>query len=118
MKRKCDQGADEDNMRRRICIDLTPLLDVVFIMLIFFIVTATFTKNSGVDIRRPESHTLVIKQGVFIISIDKTNQIWLENKAIDRDTVKSHIQTIRTNRPDIALVIEADRDSITDYVVA
>ena len=100
-------------------LDLTPLLDVVFIMLIFFIVTATFTKNSGIDIRRPESQSSKQLNGeFFIISIDKTNQIWLENKLIDRDAVENHIQTIRTSRPEIALVIEADGDSITDYVVA
>ena len=100
-------------------IDLTPLLDVVFIMLIFFIVTATFTKNSGVDIRRPESQSSKQLNGdLFIISIDETNQIWLENKLIDRDTLENHIQTISTKRPDLALVIEADGDSITDYVVA
>ena len=100
-------------------IDLTPLLDVVFIMLIFFIVTATFTKNSGIEIRRPESQSSKQLNGdFFIISIDKTNQIWLENKLIDRDPLENHIQTISTKRPDLALVIEADGDSITDYVVA
>ena len=99
-------------------IDLTPLLDVVFIMLIFFIVTATFTQQSGIEINRPMAATSNQLEGEsIIIAIDKNNQIWLDDRNIDARTVKSHIAKIRTRNPKAALIIEADRESQTDQVI-
>ena len=100
-------------------IDLTPLLDVVFIMLIFFIVTSTFTQNSGLEIKKPETRSSKQLDGEFlIIAIDNRNRIWSDNKIVDRELIENYILSVRNKNPNISLVIEADKDSKTDYVVS
>ena len=66
-------------------IDLTPMLDVVFIMLIFFIVTSTFVKESGVDVSRPNADTAVVTDSNSIqIGITSSNQIFMDKRQIDK----------------------------------
>ena len=67
-------SADEDVG----AIDLTPMLDVVFIMLIFFIVTATFIKEPGVEVDRPDANTAKIKNAKILVAINGENQVWIE----------------------------------------
>ncbi|MFT7675835.1 MAG: biopolymer transport protein ExbD, partial [Gammaproteobacteria bacterium] len=65
-------------------IDMTPMLDVVFIMLIFFIVTASFVKETGIDIERPSASTSESKSSASIlIAISADNQIWIDKRRID-----------------------------------
>ena len=100
-------------------IDLTPLLDVVFIMLIFFIVTATFTQQSGLEIKRPEATSSEQLDGEsIIVAVDKHNQIWLNQKLVDREAIESLIFSIRSRNPNISLIVEADKESITEYVIS
>ena len=100
-------------------IDLTPLLDVVFIMLIFFIVTATFTQQSGLEIKRPEAISSEQLDGEsIIVAVDKHNQIWLNQKLVDREAIESLIFSIRSRNPNISLIVEADKESITEYVIS
>ena len=100
-------------------IDLTPLLDVVFIMLIFFIVTATFTQQSGLEIKRPKAISSEQLDGEsIIVAVDKHNQIWLNQKLIDREAIESLIFSIRSRNPNISLIVEADKESITEYVIS
>ena len=100
-------------------IDLTPLLDVFFIMLIFFIVTATFTQQSGLEIKRPEATSSEQLDGEsIIVAVDKHNQIWLNQKLVDREAIESLIFSIRSRNPNISLIVEADKESITEYVIS
>jgi biopolymer transport protein ExbD len=65
-------------------IDMTPMLDVVFIMLIFFIVTASFVKESGIDVNRPDAATAVKKDRAnILIGISDKNEIWINKRRID-----------------------------------
>ena len=76
---------DEENQ-----IDLTPMLDVVFIMLIFFIVTSTFVKESGVDVTRPNAETSVVSESNSIqIGITAANQVFIDKREVDKRTLKS-----------------------------
>ena len=71
-------------------IDLTPMLDVVFIMLIFFIVTSTFVKESGVDVTRPEAETAVVTESNSIqIGISAANQIFMDKRQIDKRAIRA-----------------------------
>ena len=74
-------------------INLTPMLDVVFIMLIFFIVTATFIKQAGIDVLRPEALTGEQKPTVsMLIAISPNGDIWIDKKRVDPTTVRAHIE--------------------------
>ena len=96
-------------------IDLTPMLDVVFIMLIFFIVTAVFIKEPGVNIERPE--TIVrdpIKNQSILVAINEKNEIWIDRKKVEPQSVKSVIERLLVDNPLGALVIQADGESNAD----
>lgn len=90
-------------------IDLTPMLDVVFIMLIFFIVTASFIKETGVEITRPDANTAVPKyKSNILIAINDNNEIWIDKSRIDERQVRNRIEQLRAENPKGGIVIQAD----------
>ena len=103
--RFADRDEDSD-------INLTPMLDVVFIMLIFFIVTATFIKQPGAEVRRPDAETDLQKPTVSVlVAIDAAGNIWIDKKRVDVTAVQAHIERLHTENPKGGLVIQADRDA-------
>jgi biopolymer transport protein ExbD len=104
MGRKNKAAEEEQN-----AIDLTPMLDVVFIMLIFFIVTASFIKEPGIEVNAPLATTAELKKNASIlIAITDTNQIWLDNQRIDVRSIKNHMERLLAENPAGAVVIQAD----------
>jgi biopolymer transport protein ExbD len=98
-------------------IDLTPMLDVVFIMLIFFIVTASFIKEAGVEVNRPEASTSEPKENVnILVAITATNEIWMDKRRIDVRAVRANIERLHAENPKGAVVIQADNESNTETV--
>jgi biopolymer transport protein ExbD len=96
-------------------IDLTPMLDVVFIMLIFFIVTASFIKEAGVDVTRPVASTLdKIPDANILIAITAADEIWIDKKLVDPRFVKSAIERLHAENPKGSIVIQADEDSTNE----
>ena len=100
-------------------IDLTPLLDIVFIMLIFFIVTATFTKESGITVNQAAAQTSKKISGQsVIIGLDAQNSIWLDGRNIDLRAVQINIARLRAENPKLSLIIAADRQSSTETLIS
>ncbi len=100
-------------------IDLTPMLDVVFIMLIFFIVTASFIKEAGIEVNRPEASTSEPKDNVnILVAINATNEIWMDKRRIDARAVRANIERLHAENPKGAVVIQADNQSNTETVAA
>lgn len=100
-------------------IDLTPMLDVVFIMLIFFIVTASFIKEAGIEVNRPEASTAEPKENVnILVAISPTNEIWMDKRRIDVLAVRANIERLHAENPKGAVVIQADNESNTETVAA
>ena len=98
-------------------IDLTPMLDVVFIMLIFFIVTASFIKEAGIEVNRPEASTAEPKENVnILVAISATNEIWMDKRRIDVRAVRANIERLHAENPKGAVVIQADNESNTGTV--
>ncbi len=100
-------------------IDLTPMLDVVFIMLIFFIVTASFIKEAGIEVNRPEASTQTKVENVnILIAVNATNEIYMDGRRIDRRSVRSVIERMHAENPKGAVVIQADKKSNTETVAS
>ena len=101
-------GADEEEQE----INVTPMLDVVFIMLIFFIVTASFVKESGIDVNRPNAATAERKQRASIlIAISKNNEVWIEKRRVDVRAVRANVERLLAENPQGSVVIQADEKS-------
>lgn len=100
-------------------IDLTPMLDVVFIMLIFFIVTASFIKEAGVEVNRPEASTADPKENVnILIAVTANDEVWMDGRRIDVRAVRANVERMHAENPKGAVVIQADNESTTETVVA
>jgi biopolymer transport protein ExbD len=99
--------------------DLTPMLDVVFIMLIFFIVTATFIKESGIEVNRPDTETAEIKKTVsLLVAVSPDSSIWIDKKKVDIRNVRPVMERLHSENPKGGLVIQADADSQVEKVLA
>ncbi len=99
-------------------VDITPMLDVVFIMLIFFIVTATFIKEAGIDVDKPEAATAVVQEKASIlIAIDATDQVWINRRQVDVRSVRSIVERLHAENPKGTVVIQADKESKNDALV-
>ena len=100
-------------------IDLTPMLDVVFIMLIFFIVTATFIKQAGIEVTRPEALTAEQKPTVSVlIAIGENGDIWIDKQKVDPTAVRAHIERLHSENPKGGLVVQADRGAKSEKLMA
>jgi biopolymer transport protein ExbD len=93
-------------------IDMTPMLDVVFIMLIFFIVTTSFVKESGVTVDKPYAPMAAKKKNASVfVAIKEEGTIWVSKKEIDIKNLRGVIEDIRTENPTGQVVIQADKRS-------
>jgi biopolymer transport protein ExbD len=99
-------------------VNLTPLIDMVFILLIFFLVTASFTKEAGIDVNRPTAQSAVRQErGNLIIAVDKNGEIWIDNKHVDIRTIRAHIEQLHAQNPEGTVIILADKDARTGATV-
>ena len=93
-------------------INLTPMLDVVFIMLIFFIVTATFIKEAGIQVERPDTVTADSQDDASIlIAISPNDEIWIDRQKRDPRAVRSLLERLHAENPKGSIVIQADEES-------
>lgn len=92
-------------------IDLTPMLDVVFIMLIFFIVTATFIKEPGVEVDRPDANTARVKNAKILVAISSEDKVWVDKNEVDPLFVKDQIELLLAENPKSPMIIQADAKS-------
>ncbi|MFW7377728.1 MAG: ExbD/TolR family protein [Oligoflexus sp.] len=99
-------------------IDMTPMLDIVFIMLIFFIVTTSFVKESGIDVNRPSAATTVQKERAnILIAITDNGDIWLQKRQIDLRSVRANIEKLHAENPEGSVVIQADKGAKTGTLI-
>jgi biopolymer transport protein ExbD len=112
MRRRRLQEQDETE------VNLTPMLDVVFIMLIFFIVTASFVKEAGIDVSRPDAATAERKErGNILVAISESGQIWIDKRHVDIRAVRANIERLAAENPQGSVVIQADEDSKNGILV-
>jgi len=99
-------------------VNMTPMLDVVFILLIFFIVTATFVKEAGIDVNRPEAATAVKKEKAnILIAISDKGEVWINKRRIDVRAVEANVQRLKAENPQGTVVIQADKKATTDVLI-
>lgn len=97
------RDADEDD------VNVTPLLDIVFIMLIFFIVTSTFVKEPGIDPERPFAETASDRRlASIIVAISADDEIWINKELVDIGEVRAQVEQLRRENPKGTAVIQAD----------
>ena len=100
-------------------IDLTPMLDVVFIMLIFFIVTATFVKEIGLDVNSPDKNQNIkdADKKSIVVRITNRNRIMIRGRDIDFRAVRANIERLHAENPDAPVVVQPHPDSTTEVMI-
>jgi biopolymer transport protein ExbD len=99
-------------------VNMAPLIDLVFLLLIFFMVTTSFVKETGIDVQRPTASTAVLKdKGNILIGVDPNGRIFFEKKQIDIRSVRAHVERCLAENPEGSIVIVADKTSYTGIVV-
>ena len=117
MRRPFGRGRDEEGTES---INLTPMLDVVFIMLIFFIVTATFVKEVGLDVNQPDEDkpkTVDPNKKSIVVKITKRDRIQIAKRDIDRRAVRANIERLHAENPEAPVIIQPHPDSTTDLMI-
>ncbi len=93
-------------------INITPMLDIVFIMLIFFIVTTSFTKETGANIIKPEAEqAIALRNGTILIGVRPNDDIWMAKRQIELREVRQMVERARAENPEGSVVIVADKSS-------
>ena len=111
MKKRNDDGPGE--------IDLTPMLDVVFILLIFFIVTSVFVTEAGIDVSKPQASTAEPKsKDLILIAVTSDGEVWMNGEAIDPRFIRSEFELRLADAPNSSVVIQGDENATNDMVMA
>lgn len=99
-------------------IDLTPMLDVVFIMLIFFIVTSTFIKTTGIEVNTPTADSAEQQpRGNILIAVNPEGEIWIDRERVDIRAVRAAVERMRVDQPDSSVVVQADQEARSGLVI-
>lgn len=99
-------------------IDMTPMLDIVFIMLIFFIVTTSFVKEAGIDVHRPEASQATDKPSANIfIAVRENGEVWMDRRQVDVERVAANLERLLAEQPTDMVVIQADEGARHGVVV-
>ena len=108
MRRRSNRSSSEQEAD----IDMTPMLDIVFIMLIFFIVTTSFVKESGIDVNRPTAQTASKKeQGNIIVAIKPNGDVWIDKRMVDIRAVRANVARLHAEQPLGSVIIAADKET-------
>ena len=99
-------------------LDMTPMLDIVFIMLIFFIVTTSFVKESGVTVNSPSAQTASRQESANIfIAITAEGEVWIDRRPVDPRSVRAIVARLHADNPEGSVIIQADEESSTRMLV-
>ena len=114
MRRKIPWASDEEQG-----IDITPMLDIVFIMLIFFIVTTSFTRESGIHVERPQASTSERIKGTnnILVAVGRDGDIWIDKRNVDISSLTANIERLRLQYPDGKVIIQVDKSVQTGLLV-
>jgi biopolymer transport protein ExbD len=100
-------------------IDMTPMLDIVFIMLIFFIVTTSFVKESGIEVNPPQAQTSQQQDNTTIfVAINAEGDVWIDNRVVDIRSVRTVVARLHAENPEGAVVIQSDENARTRELVS
>ena len=99
-------------------IDMTPMLDIVFIMLIFFIVTTSFVKEAGIQVNKPEANQATKEPSANIfIAIRDNGEVWMDKRQVDVERVGANLERMLAEQPTDLVVIQADKEAQHGRVV-
>jgi biopolymer transport protein ExbD len=100
-------------------LNIAPLIDMVFILLIFFLVNTSFVKETGIDVNRPAASTATVQdKATLLIAVDKENRVFMDHREIDLRAVRANVERALVENPEGGVVVVSDRESDAGVVIA
>ena len=106
-----------ERRREGVELNISPLIDLVFLLLIFFVTTTSFVKQMGVDVNRPVARTAKKKEANLLVGIDREGRVFVGDKEVDLDSLRAHVERFLAENPGGAVLIVADRSSSTGILI-
>ncbi|KJS01900.1 MAG: biopolymer transporter ExbD [Desulfobulbaceae bacterium BRH_c16a] len=111
-------AAARRNNRSAVELNMAPLIDMVFILLIFFLVTTSFVKETGIEVSRPTTATATGKEkATILVGIDAENRVFFDRREVDIRVVRANIERALAENPEGAVVVVADKESSTGTTI-
>jgi biopolymer transport protein ExbD len=111
-------SASRRKKREKSEVNIAPLIDMVFILLIFFLVNTSFVKETGIDVNRPTAATAVVKnKATILIALDSENRVFMEQREIDPRAVRANVERALAENPEGAVIVVADQVSSTGVAI-
>ena len=102
----------------KVDVNMSPLIDMVFLLLIFFVVTTSFVKETGIDVQRSTAATAEVKEhGSVMIGVSDEGEVWMEGKKVDVRSVRGLVERALAEDPEAGVIVVADQESQTGDVV-
>ena len=106
------------NRDPKVSIDMAPLLDMVFLLLIFFVVTTSFVKETGIEVERPVASTAVLQaKGSILVGIDASGSVFFNKQQIDVRSVRLHVEKALAQAPGSSLVLVTDKKAQAGVII-
>ena len=106
-----------ERKREGVELNISPLIDLVFLLLIFFITTTSFVKQMGVDINRPVAKTAQKKEANLLIGIDREGRVFVGDREVDLDSLRAHVERFLAENPGGAVLVVADKSCSTGVLI-
>jgi len=104
--------------RRKVSISITSLIDVIFMLLLFFMITSTFLEQPGIKLELPEAKTSAVAEAQeYVLTVDKKGELYLNRRAVTLTGLEEEIKKVLPQMKDSALVLKADQDTSHGLVV-
>ncbi len=103
--------------RRDVELNISPLIDLIFLLLIFFITTTSFVKESGISVERPVAKTAEETKASFLIGLDRDGRVYIGGREVDVESVRAHVEKFLAENPNGSVLIVADRKSSTGMLI-
>lgn len=99
-------------------INVVPLIDVMFFLVLFFVATSSFVKETGIEVNRPSAQTTVVQEkGNIVVSVTRNGDIWIDRRKVDLRAVRAHVERLMVENPDSTVILAADSEAPTRMLV-
>ncbi len=100
-------------------INVIPLIDVMFFLVLFFVATSSFIRETGVDVNRPAAKSAELQEkGNIIVSVTKNGEIWIDRRKVDIRALRANVERMYAENPGSSVIIAADEEAQTGRLVA
>ncbi len=107
-----------ENEYQPVYINVIPLIDVMMFLVLFFVATASFVKETGIDVQRPSAHTAgPQKKANILVTVTRTGDVWVDRRRVDIRALRPNVERLLVENPDSTVIVVADAETPSRLLV-